>query len=131
MVVATEVFRTVGRQTLVGYLHVSYGMFKENYGLLGNLVAHSLAPEQQARLPRYSDLHTVWSGLDLSKPKGRQAIKPFVRYKRCQMIPGLSSACNGHRVEVRCRVTQPWSNGLGAYITAAKGRCLDCEMAKP
>ncbi len=123
-------FRTRGKQTLVGYLLATKGPLKKKYGLLGDIIALQLEAEGRVVLPRYADLHAVWSGWDPQQEAGQEYVRPFVRYRRPQPIPGLRSSCRGHRVEITCTVTEAWSNGLGSYITGAKGRCLDCDTGE-
>lgn len=122
-------FLTPGRRTVCGYLLVVRGPRKRDYGLFGNLVADA-AEQSGATLPRYQDCHAVWYGRDATKPPGHQMIAPLLRYRQSRPIPGLDRACSGHRVEVTCTVGEPWSNGYGAPITRASGRCLDCQEAR-
>lgn len=119
-------FLTPGRKTLVGYLMVRRGPRKRDYGLFGSLVVDILEDTYgetvNGKVPRYQDTHSVWCGRD---DQGMR--RPFVRYKASRPINGLSREHHNHRVEVTCTVGEPWKNGVGAYITRAEGRCLDCE----
>src|SRR5262245_55613332 len=135
--ITAEEFAAPGRKTVVGYLHVLRGHFKKQYGnSLGGLIADNLRHRLEAEggpmrhgskeFARWPDTHAVWFGIDPEKPEGRRMQKPFLRYKASRPIDGLSSECNGHRVELICTVTEAWTNGLGAYIVRAEGRCLDC-----
>ena len=70
----------------------------------------------------------IWFGKDDTKPPGQQHMRPFLRYKACRPIDGLSRTHQGHRVRLTCTIAKGanWKNGLGAYITKASGECLDC-----
>ena len=80
-------------------------------------------------VPRYSDCHAVWFGFDPDGPPNNNLIRPFLRYKACRPIDGLRLECDRHRVELTCTIMKDgvWSNGMGAHITRASGRCLECE----
>lgn len=120
---------TPGRKTITGYLVAVRGPRKRDYGLLGNLLVEELEQAGQAVIPRYRDLHAVWFGWDPTARPRHEAQGPLLRYRRTQPIPGLRTECYGHRVEVTCTIGEPFSNGLGAYITRADGRCLTCAEA--
>lgn len=115
-----------GRKTIQGYLVASRGGFKKNYGLLGDLIAASIDEAKPGVIPRRPDLHAVWWGWNPEKPPHHQAVRPLLRYKSVRPIPGLRTECYGHRVELTCTITERLSNGMGAWITKAEGRCLDC-----
>lgn len=114
-----------GRKTVEGYLLALRGPRKRR-GTLMEEVLMDVLEERGANLPRYSDLHAVWFGFDPDGPPNNQHRRPFLRYKASRPIPGLNNECSHHRVELTCTVGESWSNGLGAYITRAEGRCLEC-----
>lgn len=135
-----EQFCAPGRKTVVGYLFVMRGSFKRNYGnSLSGLIADNLRHRLEANgvpikpgskeFARWPDTHSVFFGKDDEKEPGKQLVTPLLRYKRSRPIDGLRSECNGHRVELTCTIGKDaaWKNGLGAYITRAQGRCLECE----
>lgn len=122
-----------GRKAVVGYLLSMRGHRKKSYGnSLGGLIAELIADKAEDAgrvLPRWPDMHSVWFGKDNEAEPGHQMARPFLRYKRSRPIDGLRSECSGHRVELTCTIGKDaaWSNGLGAYITRATGKCLECD----
>lgn len=130
---AAKDFLAPGRKTVVGYLLAMRGHRKKSYGnSLGGLLAELIADkaEEAGRvLPRWPDMHSVWFGYGADGPERNRHQGPFLRYKRSRPIDGLRTECRGHRVELTCTIGKDaaWSNGLGAYITRAHGRCLECD----
>lgn len=129
MQMTAEEWVVPGRKTVEGYLLASRGMYRRNYGLLGNVIADAIESDKPGSVPRWPDLHSVMFDLDPTKEKGYQGMTPFLQYKRHQPIDGLRTECDHHRVRVSCTVTTPWNNGRGAYIVRAKGECLTCGEA--
>ncbi len=135
-----EQFCAPGHKTVIGYLLVLRGGFKRDYGnSLSGLIADNLRHRLETdgvpikpgskEFARWPDTHSVFFGKDESKEPGKQLDTPLLRYRTSRPIDGLRSECNYHRVELTCTIGKDaaWKNGLGAYITRATGKCLECD----
>lgn len=120
---------TVGRVTLEGWLTVVRGGRKVRTTSIFDHLYIAALEDAGVVFPRYQDLHAVFANENEGADDAHRFDWPLVRYRKPQPIPGLDSACDGHRVRVECTVSDLFDNGLGAHITRARGVCLDCEAS--